>query len=199
MNKTIMLLLMALVTISVVSAGSIGNLDYKDKVCPFGSICDTNREINDGDVDIEADYAKNSGKLDGKHGKYYTGYTDDGDDEIRQYLAGREVDYTTSAGGNSITWLSSVIFGSSNNYFISNLGMSLIDYFDSKYVLRSEYVVYKKEMDDRVDVLEAKINILTKAIGYEFGEEIDMEACFVGARRTDGTYTTDKMSCSVKV
>ena len=179
----------------LVSAGSIGNLDYKDKVCPFGSICDTNREINDGDVDIEADYAKNSGKLDGKHGKYYTGYTDDGDDEIRQYLAGREVDYTTSAGGNSITWLSSVIFGSSNNYFISNLGMSLIDYFDSKYVLRSEYVVYKKEMDDRVDVLEAKYNLGKGATQ----EEIDMEACFVGARRTDGTYTTDKMSCSVKV
>ena len=86
----------------LVSAGSIGNLDYKDKVCPFGSICDTNREINDGDVDIEADYAKNSGKLDGKHGKYYTGYTDDGDDEIRQYLAGREVDYTITSSTSSI-------------------------------------------------------------------------------------------------
>ena len=55
MKRIIPILLSLILMSSIAIAGSIEDLDYKDKVCPFGSICDTNRQVDDNDVTIDAD------------------------------------------------------------------------------------------------------------------------------------------------
>lgn len=258
MKKTIVYVLLFVLAISAVYAGSIKDLDYKDKPC---IVCkDKNREINDNNVQIDADtaghadtadyadeaghadsadhadtadyakkakkakhakkadkadyanragyaykagyshragysyYASNSNRLDGKHGSYYTGHSDDGDEEIYAYLQSRENDYLEKNGGNSIQWLSSVFFGSMMPNYISDMPYdTFMDYFVAKFVSRDIYRRDIVETNQRMDYLEAKINLGN----YATQEEIDMETCFVCARRSGGKCTTAKMSCTV--
>lgn len=52
--KILLIIGMLLITLGMATAGSIEDLNYNDKICPFG-FCDTDREINDNDVKIDAD------------------------------------------------------------------------------------------------------------------------------------------------
>ena len=54
--KKIIFGLMFILLASFGSAGSIEDLNYNDKVCPFG-VCDTNRQVDDYNVNIHADTA----------------------------------------------------------------------------------------------------------------------------------------------
>jgi hypothetical protein len=53
MNKISMMVVFALLLCSLVTAGSINDLDYKDRPCVFCG--DQNRVINDGNVKVDAD------------------------------------------------------------------------------------------------------------------------------------------------
>lgn len=55
MKKTIIAVLMLALLSASALAGSIENLDYKDKECPIGWVCDKNRQVNDYNVNINAD------------------------------------------------------------------------------------------------------------------------------------------------
>lgn len=63
LQKTIGLLAIALLLVGFVNAGSVENLNYKDRTCVFG-FCDTDREIDDNNVIVDADTLDGDSKED---------------------------------------------------------------------------------------------------------------------------------------
>ena len=80
--KWVIGLAVALLLVGFVNAGSIEGLDYKDRTCIFG-FCDTNRQVDDYDVVIDANTLDGSTKGEILSDAY--GYSDLGDATVKSY------------------------------------------------------------------------------------------------------------------
>ena len=100
MKKIGIVLVLFLLTAGIVVAGSIEDLDYKDKVCPLGRICDTNRQVDDNDVTIDAD------TLNGETSDDLKDYADDQDVILGTTLTetlGNQIEESVTAVRSSIS------------------------------------------------------------------------------------------------
>jgi len=175
MKRIILFFSLLLIFVGMVSAGSVEDLDvkYKDRNLFWDGTRWT--EVNDDDVFIDADLLA---------GEDLTSYVHEQEAAWSKDLVG--------GSGMSHRDLWGIFTGSRDLYEKFD---TLVEYLFSIFATKTEVENSIENVQERIDILEATVNVMHPVVSLEEQEMIDLLAALKKARRTGETQTVGQYKC----